>query len=111
MADTLEFGLDFGRAHDMAVRLFAEIEFDAGPEEPVERNLVDGHHRLTVDGFRLEMNRRIHMRAVMGGERNLLDRPGLAFRQIFRLEARKMSHKSGAVSLLLLYSIFGRMNG
>src|SRR5215472_17247558 len=30
--------------------------FDAGPEKPVERHLIDGHHRLAVDRFRLEMD-------------------------------------------------------
>jgi hypothetical protein len=51
--------------------------------------LIDCHHQLAVDRLRLEMNRRIHMRAVMRGERDLFDRPGLAVRQILAAQAGK----------------------
>jgi hypothetical protein len=89
MADAVELGFDLGGTDHMAVRNFAEIELDAGAEEPIERHLIDGHHRLTVDGLRLEMERRIHMRAVMRGERDLFDRPGFAVRQILAAQAGK----------------------
>ena len=75
--------------HHMAVRHFAEIEFDAGPEEPVERHLIDGHHRLAVDRMRLEMDRRVHVRAVMRRQLDLLDSPALAVRQILAAKAGK----------------------
>src|SRR5262249_24566656 len=54
MADAFEFGVDLGGRDHMAVRNFTEIELDAGTEEPVERHLIDGHHRLAIDRLRLE---------------------------------------------------------
>ena len=111
MADALQLGLDLGGRDDMAVGHFAEVELDAGSEEPVERHLIDGHHRLAVDGFRLEMDRRVHMRAVMRGQLDLLDRPALAVGQILTRRPGNNSAKSGAVSALLTYWIFGRMKG
>ena len=60
---------------------------------------------------RLEMDRRVHMRAVVGGELNLLDRPAFAIGQIFGAAPGSISKSCAAVSALLRYSIFGRMNG
>ena len=89
MADAFELGFDLGGGDDMTVRDFAEIELDAGAEKPVERHLIDRHHRLAVDRLRLKMNRRIHMGAVMRGERNFFDCPALAFRQILAAQTGK----------------------
>ena len=89
VADALELGLDLRRRHHMAVRHFAKVELDAGPEEPVERHLVDGHHRRTVDRVRLEVDRRVHMRAVMRRQLDVLDRPAFAVRQILAAKAGK----------------------
>src|SRR6516225_8476746 len=46
MADAFEFDLDLGGRDNMAVRNFTEIELDAGTEKPVERHLIDSHHRF-----------------------------------------------------------------
>src|SRR3569832_616835 len=59
--DAPEFGFDLGGGDYMAVRQLAEIELDAGPEEPVERRFVDGHHRLALLVDRVEVLRRVHV--------------------------------------------------
>ena len=107
----LQFGLDLRGRHHMAVRHFAEVEFDAGAEEPVERHLIDGQHRLAVDRLRLEMDRRVHMRAVVGGELDLFDRPAFAIRQILAAQAGKNLAEQRRSIGIAEYSIFGRMNG
>ena len=96
MADARELGLDLGRAHDMAVGQMAEVELDAGAEEPVERHLVDGDHAVAVHVLRLEVIGRVHVRAVVGGERHILERPALAVRQVFDAQAGEESRHHGA---------------
>src|SRR5262249_60479681 len=76
MADAFEFGFDLRGGDNMTIGKLAEIKLDAGMKKPVERHLIDSHHRLAVDRLRLEMDRRIPMHGVMGGERDLFDWPG-----------------------------------
>src|ERR1700744_686591 len=56
----------------------------------------------------MEMPGRIKMRAVMGGERDLLHRPALAVRQVFRLQPlEELQHARQA--LLVVDILDGRM--
>ncbi len=87
VADAAQFFLHLVRADDVAVRQRAEVELDAGAEEPVERHLVDGDHAVAVDVLRLEVIGRIHVGAVVGGELHLLEGPAFAVRQVVGLEA------------------------
>ena len=95
VTDAFEFGFHFGRRDHMTVRHFAKIELDARAKKPVERHLIDGHHRLAVDRLRLKMNRRIHVRAVMRRQLDLFDCPGLAVRQVLAAQAGKQLHHKG----------------
>jgi hypothetical protein len=66
-----------------------------GRKKPVERHLIDRHHRFAVDRLRLKMNRRIHMGAVMRRERDLFDCPALAIRQILAAQTGKQIEQKG----------------
>src|SRR6187399_3258783 len=50
----------------MTIRQVAEIELHAGAKEPVERHLVDGHHRLSIHRMRMIVDWCVHMGSVMG---------------------------------------------
>ena len=80
MADALQLVLDLLGGDDVAVRQVAEVELHAGLEAPVERHLVDGDGALALVHRRMEMIGRVEMRAVVGREVDVLDRPALAVR-------------------------------
>src|SRR5262245_37583060 len=65
VANALKLCRHFSGRDDGTVGQFAEVELDTGTKEPVERHLVDSHHSFAVDRCRLEMDRRIHMGAIM----------------------------------------------
>jgi hypothetical protein len=65
----------------------SEIELHAGPVAPVQRNLVDGGSGLAAIHGRRVVPGRIEMRAIVGRERDAFDRPALAVRQVFALQA------------------------
>jgi hypothetical protein len=92
VADAGELGFDLGGAHHMPVRQRSEIELDPGAIAPVERNLVDGRSRLAAIHRRGEVPGRVEMGAVVGRERDPLDCPALAVRQV-------LASKSGKVVL------------
>ena len=85
-----------------------EVEFDAGLQAPFQRHLVDGPGTLAAVHGRMEVPGRIEMRAVMGGELHLLDRPALPVRQILGLQSiEELQHARQA--LLVIDVLDGRM--
>ena len=87
MADAVELALHVIGLADIAVRLGAEVELDAGGEEPLQRHLVDLPRRLAAVHRTGEMPWRVEMRAIVRGDRHTLDRRAFAVRQLFDLEA------------------------
>src|SRR5215467_1121877 len=83
VANALKLCRHFSGRDDMTVWHFAEVELDTGTKEPVERHLVDTHHSFAVDRCRLEMDRRIHMGAVMRRYRHNFESPTLSAWQVF----------------------------
>src|SRR5262249_674098 len=78
MADAFQLGLDLGDGDDMPIGPVAEVELDAGLEAPFQRHLVDGDGALALVHGRMEVIGRVEMRAVVGREADVLDRPALA---------------------------------
>src|SRR5262245_65152473 len=73
----------------MAVRHVAEVELDAGAEEPIQWDFIDGHHAFAVDRRRLEMRGRVHVGAIMAGELEDFESPAFAAGKILLPQARK----------------------
>src|SRR5262245_45434382 len=71
----------------MAVRHVAEVELDAGAEEPIQWDFIDGHHAFAIDRRRLEMRGRVHVRAIVAGELEDFERPAFAARKILLPQA------------------------
>jgi hypothetical protein len=67
VADALKLGLHVGRTRHIAVGELAEVEFHAGLQAPVQRQLVDGDGALAVIHGGGEMIRRVEMGGAMGG--------------------------------------------
>jgi hypothetical protein len=108
MADALQLGLDLGRGDDVAVGLVAEVELDAGLEAPFERHLVDGDGALALVHGRMEVIGRVEMRAVVGGQADVLDRPALAVGQVLLLQAGKEAGDLAGRLLMLVIADLGR---
>src|SRR5712692_2440857 len=90
----------------MAVGLVAEVELDARLEAPVERHLVDGDGALALVHRRMEMIGRVEMGAVVGREIDVLDRPALAVRQVFLLEAgEEAGDLAGRILVLVILDL------
>jgi hypothetical protein len=87
VADAVELALHVIGLADIAVRLGAEVELDAGGEEPLQRHLVDLQRRLAAIHRTGEMPWRVEMRAIVRGDRHTLDRRAFAVRQLLDLEA------------------------
>src|SRR5262249_6402033 len=85
VTDALKLYGHFSGRDDMTVRHFAEVELDTGTKEPVERYFVDTHHSFAVDRRRLEMDRSIHMGAIMRRHRHNFESPTLTAWQVFLL--------------------------
>src|SRR3546814_2890801 len=99
----------------MTVRAVRKVEFHAGAKEEVERCFVDRRGgRGAVVGRRVIMPGRVHMRAVVGAERQHLDRPAFAVGQIFARQSREKhrdlrseEHTSELQSLMRIsYAVF-----
>ena len=91
VADALELGLDVGRGDHVAVGEVAEVELHAGLEAPFERHLVDRDRGLLLAQRlvhrRMEVVRRVQVRAVVGRQLHHLHRPALAVGQVLLLQA------------------------
>lgn len=73
MSDPREFRIDLGGRHDMSVREVVEVELHAGPQKKIKRRLVDRRRtRGAVVGGRMEVIGRVHMRAAVRGQRDIL---------------------------------------
>src|SRR3546814_12814624 len=67
MANTRQFGVDLGRADDMARGAIRKVELYAGTKEQVERRFVDARRRpRAAVGGRMKVPRRVHVGAVVG---------------------------------------------
>src|SRR5262245_25240826 len=89
MPDTLELRLHIARRGDIAVGEMSEVELDGRLQAPLDRHLVDGDGAFTAIHGGGEMPRRIEMRAVVGGEVDMLDRPAFTVWQVRLLESGK----------------------
>jgi len=70
VVDAGQLGLDIGLGDQIAVVEMPEVELHPGSHEPVQRHLVDPGHRVAILVDRVIMLGRIHMGAVMGGQRD-----------------------------------------
>jgi hypothetical protein len=112
VADALQFVLHLPRRDDMAVGLGAEVELHAGLEAPFERHLVDGDGALALVHRRMEVIGRVEMRAVMGRQVDVLDRPALAVGQILFLEAgEEAGDLAGRVRVLVILDLGPERHG
>src|SRR5215471_12207774 len=85
VTDAFKLCRHFSGRDDMTVRHFAEVELDTGTKEPVERYFVDTYHSFAVHRYRLEMDRSIHMGAIMRCYRHNFESPTLTAWQVFLL--------------------------
>jgi hypothetical protein len=67
----------------------AEVELDPRLEAPFERHLVDGDRALAAIHGRGEMPGCVEVGGIVGRERDPLDRPAFAIRQILLTQAGK----------------------
>ena len=74
---------------DMPVRDFAEIEFNATAETPVQRDFVNRDGAFAFVHSRVVMIGRVHMSAVMRCDLQAFDSPSFAAGEVFFLQARE----------------------
>ena len=110
MADPVELRLDIFRPRHIAVVEMAEIELHARLEAPFQRHFVDPPGGLAAFLQRMvhrreEMPGRVQVRAVMGGDADLLDGGVFAVRQRVHADAEIFGHGGRGVVVVQIVDL------
>ncbi len=111
MADGDEGVGHFRGGDDVAVRLVAEIQPDAGREAPRQRQLVDADRAAAAVHGRGVVPGCIHVRAAVGGDLQVLGGPALGVRQLARIQAREHGGKLRRPGLVIHVGDLGKQRG
>jgi hypothetical protein len=95
MMNPLELGLNVVGGNHVAVRVVAEVQFNARLKAPLQGNLIDRDCGLTVVHGRGKMIRRIKVGTVVRDQLHTFDRPPLSIGQFLLGQSRKNTEQLG----------------